>query len=274
MRHLLRLPAAAPANVAGQQLPPDLALRVDALRQRAHAYAEERGLPVVTLSYAQSHDGSIAAVSGQPLALSGPLSLTLTHALRAAHDAILVGIGTVLADDPRLTVRLVAGPDPQPVVVDSRLRLPATAKLLQHPRGLWLATTDAEQPTGIHPLGVNVRVLEVGAGADGRVDVPAMLAALGRRGIRSVMVEGGSQLLTSFVRGQLAQAAVITIAPRLVGGLGAIGVPLASNSTGMPVTPQLTSVSYTPAGEDLVVWGDIAWPQVAAVTQTAQKRSR
>lgn len=275
MRHLLHLPAAAPANVTGQQLPPELALRVDALRQRAHAYAEERGLPFVTLSYAQSLDGSIAAVSGQPLALSGPLSLTLTHALRAAHDAILVGIGTVLADDPRLTVRLVAGPDPQPVVVDSRLRLPATAKLLQHPRGLWLATTDAEQLPNSHPLGANVRVMEVGAGADGRVDLPAMLAELGRRGIRSVMVEGGSQLLTSFVQGQLAQAVVITIAPRLVGGLGAIGAPLATNGAASFGTPRLTDVAYTPAGEDLVVWGDIAWPQqVAAVPQAAQKRSR
>jgi len=78
------------------------------------------GRPLVTLSYAQSLDGCIAARPGQPLAVSGPLSLTLTHQLRAAHDAILVGIGTVLADNPRLTVRLVEGQHPQPVVVDSR----------------------------------------------------------------------------------------------------------------------------------------------------------
>ena len=120
----------------------------------------------------------------------------------------------------------------------------------------------------------NVRMLEVGADGEGRVDLPAMLAELGRRGIRSVMVEGGSQLLTSFVQGQLAQAAVITIAPRLVGGLRAISAPLATNGAAPPVTPQLTGVSYTPAGEDLVVWGDIAWPQLAAVAETSQKRSR
>jgi 3,4-dihydroxy 2-butanone 4-phosphate synthase/GTP cyclohydrolase II len=272
MRHLLRLPAAAPANVTGQQLPPELAQRVDALRQRAHSFAEERGLPFVTLSYAQSLDGSIAAAPGSPLALSGQASLTLTHALRAAHDAILVGVGTVAADDPRLTVRLVAGPDPQPVVVDSHLRMPPQARLLQHPKGVWIATIDAEQ--GAKALAGSARIVEVAAGPDGRVDLQALLAELGRRGIRSIMVEGGAQLLTSFVQGQLAQAAVITIAPRLVGGVAAIGASVAAGG----LAPQLASVAYTPAGDDLVVWGEFAWPQVAQVRQgahpPAQKRTR
>ena len=88
------------------------------------------GRPFVTLSYAQSLDGSIAARRGATTPISGPDALRLTHQLRAHHDAILVGIGTVLADDPQLTVRLVAGPNPQPVIVDSRLRLPLTARLL------------------------------------------------------------------------------------------------------------------------------------------------
>ena len=214
---------------------------------------------------------------GQPLALSGPLSLTLTHALRAAHDAILVGIGTVLADDPRLTVRLVAGPDPQPVVVDSRLRLPPTAKLLQHPRGVWLATTDAERPGRACTRCRRTCACWRWA--------PAQMAAsiclrcwheLGRRGIRSVMVEGGSQLLTSFVQEQLAQAAVITIAPRLVGGLGCDRrAPGGQRQCSGAVTPRLTAVSYTPAGEDLVVWGDIRLaPGGGSRPSAAQKRSR
>jgi 3,4-dihydroxy 2-butanone 4-phosphate synthase/GTP cyclohydrolase II len=282
MRHLLQLPAAAPATVAGQQLPPELAQRVDALRRRAHSYAEERGLPYVTLSYAQSLDGSIAATPGEPLALSGPLAMTLTHALRAAHDAILVGIGTVLADDPRLTVRLVAGPDPQPVVVDSRLRMPPSARLLQHPRGVWLATTDAEHRHHDLPPDSSARILEVSAGPDGRVDLQALLLELGRRGVRSVMVEGGAGILRSFVAGQLAQAAVITVVPRLVGGVPALGAPAAgadnlaygsqpaASHTPAPF-PQLTAVAYTPAGEDLVVWGDLAWPQVTPIRPGMQK---
>jgi riboflavin biosynthesis pyrimidine reductase len=123
-------------------------------------------------------------------------------------------------------------------------------------------------------LGANARILEVGAGADGRVDLFALLQELGRRGIRSVMVEGGSQLLTSFLQEQLAQAAVITIVPRLVGGLPAISAPLTAVSGAPAVSPRLSGVTYTPAGEDLVVWGDLAWPQVAAVRPITQKRSR
>src|SRR4051794_24685033 len=88
--------------------------------------------PIVTLAYAQSLDGSIATAARRPLALSSQPALKLTHQLRAEHDAILVGIGTVLADDPLLTVRLVNGPNPVPVVLDSRLRLPSTARLLGH----------------------------------------------------------------------------------------------------------------------------------------------
>ncbi|HRE30133.1 MAG TPA: dihydrofolate reductase family protein, partial [Anaerolineales bacterium] len=76
------------------------------------------------VSYAQSLDGCLAAAVGAPLALSGPEALRFTHQLRATHAAILVGIGTVLADDPQLTVRLVDGVHPQPVVLDSQLRLP------------------------------------------------------------------------------------------------------------------------------------------------------
>ena len=91
--------------------------------------------------------GELGSCTRQPLALSGPLSSTLTHALRAAHDAILVGVDTVIADNPRLNVRLVAGPDPQPIVLDSHLRIPPQAQLLRHPKGVWLATTKARATT-------------------------------------------------------------------------------------------------------------------------------
>jgi 3,4-dihydroxy 2-butanone 4-phosphate synthase/GTP cyclohydrolase II len=267
MRHLLRLPAAAPANITGQQLPPELAQRVDDLRRRALAYAEERGEPFVTLSYAQGLDGSIAARPGQPLALSGPLSLTLTHALRAAHDAILVGVGTVIADDPRLTVRLVAGPDPQPIVLDSRLRIPAQAQLLRHRAGVWLAAT---QKTSARTLPEGVRVLEIEADRAGRVDLRALLQELGRRGVRSVMVEGGAQVLTSFIAEQTAQSAVITLVPRFVGGVNALQTPVSPALS----LPRLSPVAYTPAGEDLVVWGDLAWPEAVTVRSEIQQKQR
>jgi riboflavin-specific deaminase-like protein len=274
MRHMLRLPAAPPANTSGQSLTSDLAQRVDALRYRAHAYAEERGLPYVTLSYAQSLDGSIAAAQGEPLALSGPQSMTLTHALRSAHDAILVGVGTVLADDPRLTVRLVAGPDPQPIVLDTNLRTPPTARLLQHPKGVWIASAAADSVRAAElRRGANVRILDIGKGEDGRIDLHTLLLELGRQGIRSVMVEGGAQILASFMAEQLAQAAVITVVPRFVGGLRALGQPLAEGGAlfAPALAPALSSVSYTPAGADLVVWGEFASPREAAVPQGATK---
>ncbi len=90
----------------------------------------QTGRPLVSLCYAQSLDGSLAARGGKTLRLSGPESMALTHRLRAAHDAILVGIGTILADNPSLTVRYAAGKNPQPVILDSSLRFPLNANLL------------------------------------------------------------------------------------------------------------------------------------------------
>ncbi|MBN2641694.1 MAG: RibD family protein, partial [Victivallales bacterium] len=86
--------------------------------------------PLVTLAWAQSLDGSIARKSGERLAISGPEATAMTHALRAEHDTILVGIGTVLADDPRLDVRLAPGPSPLPLVLDPTLRTPADSRLV------------------------------------------------------------------------------------------------------------------------------------------------
>ena len=102
---------------------------------QARARARRRDRPFVTLAYAQSLDGSITTARGERYGLSGPDALRLTHALRARHDAILIGIGTVLADDPELGVRLANGPSPQPVIVDSRLRTPSDAKVLRAPEG-------------------------------------------------------------------------------------------------------------------------------------------
>ncbi|MEZ4635790.1 MAG: dihydrofolate reductase family protein [Caldilineaceae bacterium] len=109
-----------------------------ALRCAAADHHQRTGRPLVTLSYAQSLDGSITAQPGQPFAISSAESLQWTHSLRAAHDAILVGIGAVLADDPSLTVRFAQGQNPQPVVVDSHLRLPTDAQLLRKHDTIWL----------------------------------------------------------------------------------------------------------------------------------------
>lgn len=217
--------------------------------------------PFVTVTYAQSLDGCLAGEPGRPLALSGPEALAFTHQLRAAHAAILVGLGTVLADDPQLTVRHAAGPNPQPVVVDSHLNLPLAARLLRHPtHTLWVAATAAAPPERVSALeALGAQVLRLPADAQGRVALPALLAALGARGVATLMVEGGARVITAFLTQGLADRLTVTIAPRLLGGVRAVAAPL-DLALGQP--------HYRPLGADLIVdaaltaagWPGGAWP--------------
>jgi len=223
----------------------------------AAAYRQRTGRPFVTLSYAQSLDGSIAARPGRPLALSGSQSLALTHGLRAAHDAILVGIGTLLADNPRLNVRLVEGQDPQPIVVDSRLRFPPYANLLRNGRVPWIATSDSADPdrqTALEQSGA--LVLRLPTGANGWVDLAALLQHLGEMGINSLMVEGGSQIITSFLAARLVDQVVLTIAPLLVGGLRVMDY---LGQAQINCFPRLRQVTYQRLGDDLALRGEPHW---------------
>lgn len=211
--------------------------------------------PWVTLSYAQSLDGSIAARRGAPLAISGPEALRLTHELRAAHDAILVGIGTVLADDPQLTVRLAPGHSPQPVVLDARLRFPRTARLLDNARPVWIFTAAPEEAARQARLEARgARVFFVAREADGRVSLPAVLAVLAAQGVRRLMVEGGARVITSFLRAGLVDEVVLTLAPVFVGGLSAVEGGAGRSGA----LARLEQVSVTPCGEDWIVRGRLA----------------
>ncbi len=213
--------------------------------------------PVVSLCYAQSLDGSLTARAGEPLLLSGPQSLEMTHRLRAAQDAILVGIGTILSDNPSLTVRLVAGASPQPVILDGGLALPMDAKVLRHPLHPWVATragqrgeTYLEKKGAIAAAGA--QILELPTGLDEHIDLRCLLSGLFERGVRSLMVEGGARVLTSFLMSGLVDRVSVTIAPVYIGGL-----PIAANlSRAMEAgRRRLVEVEYQPAGRDLLVWG-------------------
>jgi 3,4-dihydroxy 2-butanone 4-phosphate synthase/GTP cyclohydrolase II len=246
-------------------------LLADLRRTRAHV-ATQAGAscrPFVTLAYAQSVDGSIALDPGRPFRLSGPEALRLTHALRAAHDCILVGIGTVLADDPQLTVRLVEGQSPRPVVVDSHLRTPATARLVgeggRHGRGAWIATTDGAEDARRGPLeDRGAVVLRVPAWENGWVDLPALLRQLAAQGVSHLMVEGGAKVITSFLRSRLVDFVVITVAPRLIGGLSALGglnhePALGMNGVLPGGLPHLRRWESRRMGDDLVLSGELRW---------------
>ena len=231
---------------------------IERLIKRADAHRTRTGRPFTTLSYAQSMDGCIAAISGKPLALSGSQSLALTHKLRAAHDAILVGIGAVLADNPRLTVRLVEGKDPRPVVVDSKLRLPLNSNLLQNRSAPPLiATTEAADVARQKRLeAAGARVLRLPANEKGQVELRALLDRLGELGIDRLMVEGGAGIITSFLSERLVDHMVLTMAPVVVGGLPAVS----RLGQGDPAYfPRLHNLRHQRLGDDLVFWGDPDW---------------
>ena len=214
------------------------------------------GLPFVTLSYAQSVDGSIAARPSQPFALSSEKSFAMTHLLRSRHDALLVGINTVLVDDPRLTVRLCEGDNPQPVVLDSRLRFPDDAKLLAHPDKHPLLFTTAAAAAGefarLEAKGASIQVMP--EDRVGRVDLIAALQCLAARGVTRLMVEGGATVINSFLQSHLVDYCVITVVPKLIGGVKAMDNLFATDD----VSPLcIVDCLYQPLGGDLIIYGGI-----------------
>ncbi|MFN8522686.1 MAG: RibD family protein [Chloroflexota bacterium] len=188
--------------------------------------ATTRSRPSITVKIAQTLDGRIATRTGSSRWISSEASRTFAHALRAEHDAVLVGIGTVLEDDPLLTVRLVSGPDPLRVVADSRLRIPLDSEMLtQSPERTIVVTTpgaSAECVARVRDTGA--RVLIVPAEAAGRVDLDRLLEQLAAEGIHSLMVEGGATLVTELLIRGLVDRLVVVVAPKLIGaGIDAVG---------------------------------------------------
>ncbi|KAJ7786582.1 dihydrofolate reductase-like domain-containing protein [Mycena metata] len=195
--------------------------------------------PFVTLTFAQSLDGKIAGAGGKQLPLSGPESMLMTHWLRTLHDGILVGSGTALNDNPQLNTRLLPpapadAPDrnPRPIIIDSRLRLPPTCKLLNNykagtGRQPWVVSSEPSQRDAewearrdaLTAAGARVLLLPEHSSA---ARIPALLTLLRAEGIRTLMVEGGAAVISAF--GACATTCVntilITTAPRLVGAAG------------------------------------------------------
>ena len=185
------------------------------------------GRPFVTVKYAMTLDGKIAARTGDARWVTGPAARQHVHVLRDCVDAILVGVGTVLADNPLLTTRLPAEywrpvRHPLRVILDSRGRTPPTAAMLQPdvPGATLIATTDAAARRW-HESIPGAEVLTLPADAAGRIDLAALLAALGERSLTSLLVEGGGEIIASFVEGGLVDKLIAFIGPKIVGGAGA-----------------------------------------------------
>jgi GTP cyclohydrolase II len=259
LRYLLtkerRLEHSAPAG-NGLPSPTVSALDVTGILE---ARPPPRSRPFVALKYAQTLDGRIATGTGDSKWISGEGERRVSHALRAACDAVLVGVGTVIADDPQLTVRLVPGTSPLRVVLDSTLRLPARARILGHDAPTMVVTTprsNERRRKALESQGVGVRV--VGREACG-VDLGAALAILRASGVRSLLVEGGAKVITSFLRARVADRVVVGIAPTIVGaGTEAVGdLRIERICDGL----QLTNRSVHPVGDDLLFSADVAWAE-------------
>ncbi|KAI8381214.1 dihydrofolate reductase-like domain-containing protein [Radiomyces spectabilis] len=214
--------------------------------------------PFVTLTYAQSLDGKIAR-KGEQLILSGKESMAMTHRLRILHDGIMVGIGTVKVDDPQLTARHLSPEElqdvkqPQPIILDSRLDLPASCRLLRnYQNGVgkqpWLVTT-AQAPT-IAKVSNSPTCSSLEA-AGARIfivtdpSLPSVLTLLRQHGIEKLMVEGGARVIQSWLKSSLVDQLIVTVAPVLVGD----GVDATS---GRSLT-SLSDVQYQQIGNDMVI---------------------
>ncbi|MEY2619336.1 MAG: hypothetical protein RL522_2338 [Pseudomonadota bacterium] len=210
-----------------------------------------RGTPWVRMKVAASLDGTTALDNGRSQWITSEAARADGHAWRARACAVLTGIGTVLEDDPRLDVRLVDTPrQPTLVVVDSRLELPPTARLLQPERPVWVytATQDATRQAALQARGATVIALP---GSGGKVDLAAMLRDLGRREINELHVEAGHKLNGSLVREGLVDECLVYLAPTLLGagrGMAAIG-PLSELAQGL----RLEFTSAERVGPDLRV---------------------
>lgn len=203
------------------------------------------GRPFVVYKYAASLDGRVAAADGTSRWVSGAAARADVHGLRAECDAVLAGVGTVLADDPHLTARLPdgspAGTQPLRVVVDTSGRTPPTARVLDEAAPHWVATA-----------------AELGRGPDGRVSLPALLTALGGKGYQLVLVEGGPTLGGALLREGLVDRVVVYFAPVLLGA----GPPaLADAGVGtLADAPRFVVDQVSRVGEDVKV---VARPRVA-----------
>jgi len=212
--------------------------------------------------------------------------MLMTHALRAGHEAILVGVGTIVSDDPQLNARFpvcravvqrtfltrkgvqrLAPRQPQPVVLDPDLRCPATARILRIAKP-WIycnASADAERAALLEALGASVTRIVNPSSMHEKLDIAAVLRHVRSRGIKSVMIEGGATIIGQLYQSQLVHRVIITIAPVVVGGLH-ISTEPGSLQHGGGLFRKLHNVRYDIVGSDIVVSGFLS-PHLSQLTK-------
>lgn len=222
------------------------------------------GFPYVSLKLALSLDGRIATRTGDSKWVTGVAARQRVHLLRSAHDAVGVGIGTALADDPRLTVRDAPGSSPLRLVFDTRLRLPVNARLVQTAREIptWVICSedaDAEAEEALRSRGVEI--LRAPSSAEGRIDVGAALQLLASRGIVTVMFEGGAELAGSLLASRLADELHCFVAPILLGPRGRPGAIDWAGPDSPGEAPRIERPTWELCDEDAYVYGRLHYPE-------------
>lgn len=228
------------------------------------------GQSYLTLKLAISLDGRIATRTGASKWITGPESRLRVQALRVAHDAVMVGVNTVLADNPRLTVRDVPGRSPVRVIVDSKLRIPTTSQVVQtatQTPTCVVTTLGAPKPQEEVLQSLGVRVIRVPASAEGRCDPAIMLRELAAREVVSVMCEGGSELGGSLLASALADELHVFVAPVLLGPRGRPGAVDWAGPENPSEAPRIDPPRWELSGGDAYVWGPLKYPKKTSRTQ-------
>ena len=252
--------------------------------QSAHTRCNKNMRPTITISYAQSADGRIATKSGQSRWISGEETLTFAHTLRGKNDSILVGIGTVLRDDPSLTCRLkdtsTTGKSsgkssekssPQRVVLDSHLRVPLDAKIIRtaseiKTRIFTLAGAPSEKRKALEKRGALLHFVEKD---EEGLSIPAVLAQLYKEGSRNLFVEGGANIITSFFRHRLVDTLFLVCAPMIIGeGISALGE---LNTELLEDAFRGSTIGVSQKGKD-IVW-EIRFPQPKGLEKAVKTRA-
>jgi riboflavin-specific deaminase-like protein len=225
--------------------------------------------PLVTLHFAQSLDGRIGLGPGRERALlSSEEGIVRAHQARSQHDAVLIGIETLLHDDPLLTARGAVRGQPLRVVLDSELRVPLTARLLEPDKqaGAVVIFGSAERASASRRLALEAAGAEVqltSADRQGRVTLAEALDLLGARGVRRLLVEGGAKVLTSFLQAELATRAEIEVAPLWLGA-PATPAPCELGVTNVGQALRLEHVEVERLGQSVLLSGDIVYPAQSA----------
>ncbi|MBF0213297.1 MAG: bifunctional diaminohydroxyphosphoribosylaminopyrimidine deaminase/5-amino-6-(5-phosphoribosylamino)uracil reductase RibD, partial [Magnetococcales bacterium] len=220
----------------------------------------EQERPLITLKLAASLDGKTATRTGESQWITGPAARARVQRMRDQHDAVLVGIGTILADDPRLNCRMPGGRDPVRVVVDSRLRIPDRAKVFDSSidSPLWIATGRGASFARAEALGsrANVRVIPCRETPDGRVHLQDLMNRLGEMDLTSVLCEAGSVLTGALLEAGLADRMALFLAPKLIGGRDSRGLLESVGIGSLADAQRLVNMRVSQVGEDFLIEGD------------------